>query len=57
MQRRIIVSEFDSRESRDDANQEKMFLNRLQKSKKEYKQGNVQSAREVFERLRKKYEY
>lgn len=57
MQRRIIVSEFDRRESRDDGNQEKMFLNRLEKSKKEYKQGNVQSAREVFERLRKKYEY
>ena len=57
MQRRIIVSELDRRESRDDGNQEKMFLNRLQKSKKEYKQGNVQSAREVFERLRKKYEY
>ena len=57
MQRRIIVSEFDSRESRDDANQEKMFLNRLEKSKKEYKQGNVQSSREVFKRLRKKYEY
>lgn len=37
--------------------QKAMFLNKLEKSKKEYREGKVHSARTVFKELRKKYEY
>lgn len=37
--------------------QREMFLNKLEKSKKEYKEGNVHSARTVFKGLREKYGY
>ncbi len=33
------------------------FLNKLEKSKKQYKDGKVYSARTVFKNLRKKYSY
>ena len=34
-----------------------MFLNKLEKSKKEYEDGKVHSARTVFKKLREKYGY
>lgn len=37
--------------------QKEMFLNKLEKSKKQYKQGKVHSARTVFKGLREKYGY
>ena len=37
--------------------QEEMFLNKLEKSKKEYKEGKVHDAKSVFKELREKYEY
>ena len=37
--------------------QREMFLNKLEKSKKEFKEGKVHSARTVFKGLRKKYGY
>lgn len=37
--------------------QKEMFLNKLEKSKKEYKEGKVHSARTVFKGLREKYGY
>jgi len=37
--------------------QRKMFLKKLEKSKKEYKEGKVHIARAVFKELRKKYGY
>ena len=37
--------------------QKEMFLKKLEKSKKEYKEGKVHSARTVFKRLREKYGY
>ena len=37
--------------------QKEMFLNKLEKSKKEYEKGQVHSARTVFKRLREKYGY
>lgn len=37
--------------------QKDMFLNKLEKSKKEYKEGKVHSARTVFKGLREKYGY
>lgn len=37
--------------------QREMFLNKLEKSKKEYKEGKVHSARTVFKGLREKYGY
>jgi len=33
------------------------FLNKLEKSKKQYKDGKVYSARTVFKSLRKRYSY
>lgn len=37
--------------------QKEMFLSKLEKSKKQYKEGNVHSARTVFKGLREKYGY
>ena len=37
--------------------QREMFLNKLEKSKKQYKDGKVHSARTVFKGLREKYGY
>ena len=37
--------------------QKEMFLKKLEKSKKEYKEGKVHSARTVFKGLREKYGY
>lgn len=37
--------------------QKTVFLNRLEKSKKQYKEGKVHSARTVFKGLREKYGY
>lgn len=37
--------------------QKEMFLNKLEKSKKQYKEGKVHSARTVFKGLREKYGY
>lgn len=37
--------------------QKEMFLNKLEKSKQEYRDGKVHSARTVFKRLREKYGY
>lgn len=37
--------------------QKEIFLNKLEKSKKEYEKGQVHSARTVFKGLRKKYGY
>lgn len=37
--------------------QREMFLNKLEKSKKEYEEGKVHSARTVFKGLREKYRY
>ncbi|HBC83926.1 MAG TPA: hypothetical protein DCZ30_00250 [Clostridiales bacterium] len=37
--------------------QKEVFLNKLEKSKKEYKEGKVHSARTIFKGLRKKYGY
>ena len=37
--------------------QREMFLNKLEKSKKEYEDGKVHSARTVFKGLREKYGY
>ena len=37
--------------------QREMFLNKLEKSKKEFKEGKVHSARTVFKGLREKYGY
>jgi len=37
--------------------QREIFLNKLEKSKKQYKEGKVHSARTVFKGLREKYEY
>lgn len=37
--------------------QEEIFLNKLEKSKKEYEKGQVYSARTVFKGLREKYGY
>ena len=37
--------------------QKDMFLNKLEKSKREYKEGKVHSARTVFKGLREKYGY
>lgn len=34
-----------------------MFLSKLEKSKKQYKEGKVHSARTVFKGLREKYGY
>lgn len=37
--------------------QKSVFLNKLEKSKEQYKQGKVYSARKVFKELRNKYGY
>ena len=37
--------------------QKDMFLNKLEKSKKEYKEGNVHDAKTIFKGLREKYGY
>lgn len=37
--------------------QREMFLNKLEMSKKEYKEGKVHKARTVFKELREKYDY
>lgn len=37
--------------------QKEVFLNKLEKSKKEYEKGRVYSARTVFKELREKYGY
>ena len=37
--------------------QKEMFLKKLEKSKKEYKEGKVHSARTAFKGLREKYGY
>lgn len=37
--------------------QREMFLNKLERSKKEYKEGKVHKARAVFKELREKYGY
>ena len=37
--------------------QKEMFLNKLEKSKEEYKKGKIHDARTVFKRLREKYGY
>lgn len=37
--------------------QKEVFLNKLEKSKKQYKEGKVHSARTVFKGLREKYGY
>lgn len=37
--------------------QRDMFLNKLEKSKRQYKEGKVHSARTVFKELREKYGY
>ncbi len=37
--------------------QKDMFLSKLEKSKKQYKEGKVHSARTVFKGLREKYGY
>ena len=37
--------------------QREMFLNKLEKSKQQYKEGKVHSARTVFKGLREKYGY
>ena len=37
--------------------QKAVFLNKLEKSKKQYKEGKVHSARTVFKGLREKYGY
>ena len=37
--------------------QKAVFLNKLEKSKKQYKEGKVYSARTVFKGLREKYGY
>lgn len=37
--------------------QKEMFLNKLEKSEKEYKKGQVHSAKNVFKGLREKYGY
>ena len=37
--------------------QKEMFFNKLEKSKREYKEGKTHSAREIFRRLREKYGY
>lgn len=37
--------------------QKDMFINKLEKSKKEYKEGKVHSARVVFKGLKEKYGY
>lgn len=37
--------------------QKEMFLDKLEKSKQEYKEGKVHDARSVFKELREKYEY
>ena len=45
MQREITVNDVES------------TLNKLEKSKKEYKEGKVHDAKSVFKELREKYEY
>lgn len=37
--------------------QKEMFLSKLEKSKKQYKEGKIHSARTVFKGLREKYGY
>ena len=37
--------------------QKEMFLNKLEKSKKEYKDGKIHSAKTIFKGLREKYGY
>jgi PHD/YefM family antitoxin component YafN of YafNO toxin-antitoxin module len=37
--------------------EKEIFLNKLEKSKKQYKEGKVHSARTVFKGLREKYGY
>lgn len=37
--------------------QRDMFINKLEKSKQQYKEGKVHSARTVFKELREKYGY
>lgn len=37
--------------------QKEIFLNKLEKSKEEYKKGKVHSARRIFKELREKYGY
>ena len=37
--------------------EKEIFLNKLEKSKKQYKEGKVHSARTVFNGLREKYGY
>ena len=37
--------------------QKEMFLNKLEKSKKEYQEGKVHNAKNVFKGLREKYGY
>ncbi len=37
--------------------QKEMFLNKLEKSKKEYKEGKIHSARTIFKGLKEKYGY
>ena len=37
--------------------QKEMFLNKLEKSKKEYKDGKIHNARTIFKGLREKYGY
>ena len=37
--------------------QKEIFLKKLEKSKKEYKEGKIHSARTIFKGLREKYGY
>lgn len=37
--------------------QKEIFLNKLEKSKKEYKDGKIHNARNIFKGLREKYGY
>lgn len=73
MQRKITISEFENvvsvnddiepvgikRENKKDLEryQKEMFLNKIEKSKKQYKKGKVHDARTVFKGLREKYGY
>lgn len=73
MQRKITISEFENVVSVNDdiepvvikrenkkgleRYQKEMFLNKIEKSKKQYKKGKVHDARTVFKGLREKYGY
>ena len=71
MQKEININEFENvvsttddiepmiikRKNKLEQYQKEMFLAKLEKSKEDYKQGKVYSAKNVFKKLREKYGY